>query len=69
MSDIFDPDEIYARSTNRNRTIMSGLSHLHGLYPENNVEILETDSDEAKPPFEIESDTELSPTQVLPLNF
>lgn len=33
LSESFNQSEIYIRSTNLNRTIMSALSHLHGLYP------------------------------------
>ena len=48
---------------------MSGLAHLHGLYPESKIEILETESQDAQPPFQFVPDTDLPSTQVLPLNF
>ena len=33
LPDVYDPQQLYAESTDTNRTIISGYSHLLGMYP------------------------------------
>ena len=70
----YDPAKIYVRSTDRNRTIMSGYSHLYGVYngdgPSLNGSISQ---DKAIPPYTsaVIDDTikSMNTTNALPNNF
>jgi len=51
----YDPDRIYARSTDVNRTIMSVYSHLYGIFQENGPDLgPKIIPEEAIPPFQSE---------------
>ena len=75
LDEDYNPYQIYVRSTDVNRTIVSAMSHMQGMYPQQAASSALTDAQQAQaiPPFDLSDKVKDIKTdlaeKVLPDNF